>query len=144
VAPTNLRDGPRYAMLRLAGIGGIGRVWLARDGSMGREVALKELRPDRAHAGFWGRFVREAQVTGQLEHPGIVPVYEVGRRPQDNQPYYTMRFVRGRTLDAAVAAYHVRRRRKEAGPLELREPLGAFVQVCNAMAYAHSRGGLQR
>jgi eukaryotic-like serine/threonine-protein kinase len=78
VTPTS-PDGPRYAMLRLAGTGGIGRVWLVRDGSLGREVALKELRPDRADSGFWGRFVREAQVTGQLEHPGIVPVYEVAR-----------------------------------------------------------------
>ncbi len=142
--PTPMSDGPRYAMLRLVGAGGIGRVWLARDGSLGREVALKEPRPDRADPGFWGRFVREAQVTGQLEHPGIVPVYEVGRRPQDNQPFYTMRFVRGRTLKDAVAAYHERRKRKQAGPLELRELLGAFVQVCQAVAYAHSRGVLHR
>jgi tetratricopeptide (TPR) repeat protein/tRNA A-37 threonylcarbamoyl transferase component Bud32 len=115
-----------------------------RDGSLGREVALKELRPDRADPGFWGRFVREAQVTGQLEHPGIVPVYEVGRRPEDNQPFYTMRFVRGRTLKDAIAAYHQRSKSKEAGPLELRELLGAFVQVCQAVGYAHSRGVLHR
>src|SRR5262249_38577198 len=142
-APTS-PDGQRYAMLRLAGTGGIGRVWLVRDSNLGREVALKELRPDRADPGFWGRFVREAQVTGQLEHPGIVPVYEVGRRPQDDQPFYTMRFVRGRTLKDAIAAYHERRQRKEAGRLELRELLTAFVGVCNAVAYAHSRGVLHR
>jgi serine/threonine-protein kinase len=143
VGPT-AADGARYATLRLAGTGGIGRVWLVRDGSLGREVALKELRPDRADPDFWGRFVREAQVTGQLEHPGIVPVYEVGRRPEDNQPFYTMRFVRGRDLKDAIAAYHERRKRKEAGPLELRELLGAFVQVCQAVGYAHSRGVLHR
>jgi serine/threonine-protein kinase len=143
LAPTT-PDTPRYAMLRLAGIGGIGRVWLARDSSLGREVALKELRPDRADPGFWDRFVREAQVTGQLEHPGIVPVYEVGRRPADNQPFYTMRFVRGRTLGDAIAAYHERRKRGQAGRLDLRELLGAFVQVCQAVAYAHSRGVLHR
>jgi serine/threonine-protein kinase len=143
LAPTT-PDTPRYAMLRLAGIGGIGRVWLARDSSLGREVALKELRPDRADPGFWDRFVREAQVTGQLEHPGIVPVYEVSRRPSDNQPFYTMRFVRGRTLSDAIAAYHERRKRGQAGRLELRELLGAFVQVCQALAYAHSRGVLHR
>jgi serine/threonine protein kinase len=141
-APT-LPEQARYAMLRLAGTGGLGRVWLVRDARLGREVALKELRPDRADAGFWGRFEREAQVTGQLEHPGIVPVYEVGRRPPDNQPFYTMRFVRGRTLKDA-AAYHERRKRHQAGPLELRELLGAFVQVCNAVGYAHSRGVLHR
>jgi serine/threonine-protein kinase len=131
-------------MLRLAGTGGVGRVWLVRDASLGRDVALKELRPDRADPGYWGRFVREAQVTGQLEHPGIVPVYEVGRRPEDNQPFYTMRFVHGRTLKDAIAAYHERRKRNEAGPLELRELLGAFVQVCQAVGYAHSRGVLHR
>jgi serine/threonine-protein kinase len=137
-------DVPRYTMLRLAGTGGIGRVWLARDASLGREVALKELRPDRADPGFWGPFVREAQVTGQLEHPGIVPVYDVGRKPEGEQPFYTMRFVHGRTLRDAVAAYHERRARGAAGPLELRELLGAFVQVCNAVGYAHSRGVLHR
>jgi tetratricopeptide (TPR) repeat protein len=143
LVPTN-DDAPRYAMLRLAGVGGVGRVWLVRDGSLGREVALKELRPDRADPDSWNRFVREARVTGQLEHPGIVPVYEVGRRPQDNQPYYTMRFVHGRTLRDAIAAYHERRTRIEAGPLEVRELLGAFVQVCQAVGYAHSRGVLHR
>jgi serine/threonine protein kinase len=143
LAPTSC-DHPRYAILRLAGTGGIGRVWLARDARLGREVALKELRPDRADPGFWGRFVREAQVTGQLEHPGIVPVYEVGCRPGDNQPFYTMRFVRGRTLKDAIAAYHARRQRKQAGRLDLRELLGAFVQVCQAVGYAHSRGVLHR
>jgi tetratricopeptide (TPR) repeat protein len=138
-----LPGAPRYTTLRLAGTGGIGRVWLARDGRLGRDVALKELRPDRADPGFWGRFVREAQVTGQLEHPGIVPVYDLGHKPEDEQPFYTMRFVRGRTLKGAIAAYH-ERRRHEAGPLELRELLGAFVQVCQAVAYAHSRGVLHR
>src|SRR5262249_46743567 len=71
-------------------------------------------------------------------------VYELGRRPGDEQPFYTMRFVRGRTLAEASRAYHERRRRGEAGPLELRELLMAFVGVCNAVAYAHSRGVIHR
>jgi serine/threonine-protein kinase len=134
----------RYTLSRLHATGGIGRVWLARDASLGRDVALKELRPERAdQPALWARFLREAQITGQLEHPGIVPVYEVGRRP-DEQPFYTMRFVRGRTLAEAARAYHQRRRRGEAGPLELRELLTAFVGVCQAVAYAHSRGVLHR
>jgi serine/threonine-protein kinase len=141
VAPS---DAARYTRLRVAGTGGVGRVWLARDASLGRDVALKELRPDRADPGFWGRFLREAQVTGQLEHPAIVPVYDVCRRPQDGQPFYTMRFVRGRTLTDAADAYHARLKRRDAGTLELRELLGAFVQVCNAIGYAHSRGVLHR
>src|SRR4029079_1961708 len=96
--------------------GGIARVCLARDASLGRDVALKELRPERAGSpALWGRFLREAQVTGQLEHPGIVPVYELARRPDDHAPFYTMRFVRGQTLAEAAASYHARRQRGEAG-----------------------------
>jgi serine/threonine protein kinase len=135
----------RFTLSRLHATGGIGRVWVARDASLGRDVALKELRPERAgNPAVWARFLREAQVTGQLEHPGIVPIYEVGRRPEDQAPFYTMRFVRGRTLAEAAAAYHRRRAQGEAGKLELRDLLGAFVGVCNAAAYAHSRGVLHR
>jgi eukaryotic-like serine/threonine-protein kinase len=135
----------RYTLSRLHATGGIGRVWLARDASLGRDVALKELRPERAdQPAMWGRFLREAQVTGQLEHPGIVPVYELGRRSDDDQPFYTMRFVRGRTLAEAAKSFHERRKREEAGPLEFRALLAAFVGVCNAVAYAHSRGVLHR
>jgi tRNA A-37 threonylcarbamoyl transferase component Bud32 len=137
--------GERYTLSRLHATGGIGRVWLARDASLARDVALKELRPERAdNPAVWARFLKEAQITGQLEHPGIVPIYEMGTRPDDRAPYYTMRFVRGRTLDEAARAYHQRRKRGEAAPLELRELLGAFVGVCNAVAYAHSRGVLHR
>jgi serine/threonine-protein kinase len=135
----------RYTLSRLHATGGIGRVWLARDDRLGRDVALKELRPERAaQPAVWGRFLREASITGQLEHPGIVPIYEVSRRPDDQGPFYTMRFVRGRTLAEAVAGYHQQRGRGKAGPLELRELLTAFVGVCNAVAYAHSRGVLHR
>jgi serine/threonine-protein kinase len=118
---------------------------LAHDASLGRDVALKELRPERAdHPAVLARFLREAQVTGQLEHPGIVPVYEMGRGPAEQAPFYTMRFVRGRTLAEAARAYHDRRARGPADPLELRELLTAFVGVCNAVAYAHGRGVLHR
>jgi serine/threonine-protein kinase len=135
----------RYTLSRLHATGGIGRVWLAHDDRLGRDVALKELRPERAgNPVVWGRFLKEAQITGQLEHPGIVPIYELGHRPDDQAPFYTMRFVRGRTLAEAVAAFHQNRSRGEAGPLELRELLTSFVGVCNAVAYAHSRGVLHR
>lgn len=135
----------RYTLSRLHATGGIGRVWLARDVSLGRDVALKELRPERAsQPALWGRFFKEAQITGQLEHPGIVPVYELGKRPGDAQPFYTMRFVRGRTLAEAATAYHQRPPADTAKPLALRELLTAFVGVCNAVAYAHSRGVLHR
>lgn len=135
----------RYALTRLYARGGLGQVWLARDEDLGREVALKELRPDRADdAALWARFLEEARITGQLEHPGVVPVYELGRGDSDGQPFYTMRFVRGRSLDAAVKEYHGRRARRRAGPLEFRELLGDFIGVCNAVAYAHSRRVIHR
>jgi serine/threonine-protein kinase len=135
----------RYTLSRLHAQGGIGRVWVARDDRLGREVALKELRPERAaNAAVRSRFLKEARVTGQLEHPGVVPVHELGTRPEDGQPFYTMRLVRGRTLSAAASSYHRKRGRGEAGPLELPELLGAFVSVCNAVAFAHSRGVIHR
>ena len=124
----------RYATLRMAGTGGLGRVWLVRDTNLGREVALKELRPERADPRYWNRFVHEAQITGQLEHPGIVPIYDAGRKPDSDQPFYTMRFVRGRTLDHAIAVYHERRRRGEAGPLELRNCWGRLCRCARRSA----------
>jgi eukaryotic-like serine/threonine-protein kinase len=135
----------RYHLTRPHAAGGIGQVWLAQDRDIGRSVALKELRPEKAtRPMFVDRFVEEARITGQLEHPGIVPVYELARSPSDGQPFYTMRFISGRTLNDAVAAYHARRRSGQAEPLELSELLGAFVTVCNTVAYANSRGVVHR
>jgi serine/threonine protein kinase len=132
-------------LTRLHASGGIGRVWLARDSSLGREVALKELQPERIdNPSFWSRFLKEAQITGQLEHPGIVPVYELSRRSENQQPFYTMRFIKGRTLTEAVQAYHHKQKAGEAGPLDLTGLLNAFIGVCQAVAYAHSRGVIHR
>src|SRR5207248_5805674 len=86
----------------------------------------------------------EARVTGQLEHPGIVPVYDLAWRGDGRQPFYTMRFVQGHTLSEAVGVYHRRRAAGQAGPLEQAALLQAFVQVCNAVAYAHDRGVIHR
>jgi tRNA A-37 threonylcarbamoyl transferase component Bud32 len=134
----------RYTLTRLHASGGLGRIWLARDDNLGRDVALKDLRPERANnPATWARFLREARVTGQLEHPNIVPVYEVGHSAND-QPFYTMRFVRGRTLSEAARDYHKPERKGQPGVMSLRELLNAFVGVCNAIAYAHSRGVIHR
>jgi serine/threonine-protein kinase len=134
----------RYTLTRLHATGGIGQVWLAHDDDLGRDVALKELRPERQdHPAARARFLEEARVTGQLEHPGIVPVHELVR-PADGQPFYTMRLVRGRTLAEAIKDYHRKRQAAEAGPLDLHSLLRAFVAVCQAVAYAHSRKVLHR
>ena len=136
-------DGWKYDEKEELGRGGIGKVMVAFDRTIGREIALKELisggdgkipsldkiKSDEA------RFLREACVTGQLEHPGIVPVYEIGRKPDENR-YYTMRLVRGETLSQAI---------KEAGTLEKRlRLLPHFRDICNAIAYSHSRGVIHR
>ena len=135
----------RYRLTRLHASGGIGRVWLAHDRSLGREIALKELRPERAHdSSLWTRFLREAQITGQLEHPGVVPVYELARRADTHQPFYTMRFVKGHTLSDASRAYHLKRLAGQDDSLEFLALLRAFVTVCNTVAYAHSRGVIHR
>jgi PAS domain S-box-containing protein len=147
VATVDHLPGPceRYSRLRLHATGGIGRVWLARDGDLGRDVALKELRPEQAEeAALRTRFLQEAQITGQLEHPGIVPVYELVRAEDGRRPFYVMRFVKGRTLSQAARDYHHNRRAGRAEPLELPALLNAFVTVCNTAAYAHSRGVVHR
>ncbi len=135
----------RYTLLRLHARGGLGQVWLARDDALGRQVALKEMRPDKAEdPATRARFLREARITGQLEHPGIIPVYELARQGNGRQPFYTMRFVKGRTLTAAARAYHQKRQAGQADALELLALLNAFVTVCHTVAYAHARGVIHR
>jgi serine/threonine-protein kinase len=132
----------RYTLTHLHAKGGMGRVWLARDTELGRQIALKELRPDRTDNSIvFSRFLYEAKITAQLEHPGIVPVYELG---EGQVPYYTMRFVKGRTLSEAVRAYHKKRTAGQANSVGMIELLSAFVGVCHAVAYAHARGIIHR
>jgi serine/threonine protein kinase len=142
LSPRETESRDRYTLTHLHAKGGMGRVWLARDGALGRQIALKELRPDQTNNSIvCSRFLYEARITAQLEHPGIVPVYELG---EGKTPYYTMRFVRGRTLCEAIRAYHKRRTGQDVGPLGLIELLTTFVAVCRTVAYAHSRGILHR
>jgi serine/threonine protein kinase/Tfp pilus assembly protein PilF len=135
----------RYTFTRLHARGGIGQVWLAREESLGRSVALKQLRPERQDSRLVReRFLEEAKITGQLEHPGIVPIYQLSPSDGEGPPFYTMRFIRGRTLSEAIIAFHRRRADGRAEPLEFPTLLEAFVAVCNAIAYAHSRGVIHR
>jgi PAS domain S-box-containing protein len=135
----------RYCRLHLHATGGIGRVWLAHDNGLGRNVALKELRPERAgQRTIAARFLQEAQITGQLEHPGIIPVYELVRGDDGGQAFYTMRFVKGRTLSEAARAFHNQRVTGHEAPLAFPALLNAFTTVCNTVAYAHSRGVIHR
>jgi PAS domain S-box-containing protein len=134
----------RYRISRVLGEGGMGTVTEAHDEHLDREVAIKALRPEkRRNVRTAARFQREARLTGQLQHPGIVPVYEL-TSPESPEPFYTMRLVRGRTLTEIIAAYHEKRLKGQAEPLEFVGLLNNFVAVCNTIAYAHSRGILHR
>jgi serine/threonine-protein kinase len=140
--------GVRYRRLRQHARGGLGEVFVALDEELHREVALKEIRDGYAdEPDARARFLREAEVTGQLEHPGVVPVYGLGAYP-DGRPFYAMRFVRGESMQAAIRRFHQAdedpRRDPGERSLALRELLGRFVAVCNAVAFAHSRGVLHR
>ncbi len=146
VPPPAQRDSLRYTLTRLHAEGGLGKIWIAHDTDLNRDVALKEIKSSTVpNPESWRRFLKEAQITGQLEHPNIVPVYELARRKEDDQPFYTMRFLRGQTLRNAIAEFHRRRAGKPAHRLELqRQLLEPFVKVCQAVGYAHSRWVIHR
>lgn len=135
----------RYERRRLHATGGVGQVWLAYDTMLERDVALKELRQEReGDAALGRRFAHEARITGRLQHPGIVPVYELLPTADGDLHAYTMRFVHGRTLAKAIENYHTRKAQGSAGPLDLHTLLGVFVKVCNTVAYAHAQDIIHR
>lgn len=133
--------------------GGMGRILMVHDEFLGREIALKELLPHmgstdsgphddpsepspiRFSSAVIARFLQEARITGQLEHPSIVPVYELGHR-KDGALYYTMKLVRGKSLSRAIRDAETLRERLMLLP--------HFIDLCNAIAYAHSRHVVHR
>ena len=130
----------RVARLQLLGEvarGGMGAIIKGRDSDLGRDLAVKVLlEQHRDNPDLIRRFVEEAQISGQLQHPGVVPVYELGTLA-DHRPYFAMKLVKGRTLAALLA--------ERAGPAEDQPRLlGIFEQVCLTMAYAHVRGVIHR
>jgi serine/threonine protein kinase/tetratricopeptide (TPR) repeat protein len=140
-------DGQRFRVLRPYARGGLGTVFVALDTELNREVALKQIVDEHAdEPDSRQRFMLEAEVTGGLEHPGIVPVYGLGTYA-DGRPYYAMRFIRGDSLKEAISRFHRDESlKKDLGcrSLELRKLLRRFTDVCNAVDYAHSRGVLHR
>ena len=140
-------EGQRFRVLRPHAQGGLGAVFVALDTELHREVALKQILERHADdPTSRARFLLEAEVTGGLEHPGIVPVYGLGKY-SDGRPYYAMRFIRGDSLQEAINQFHGDAAlQKEPGrrSLELRKLLRRFTDVCNAIDYAHSRGVLHR
>jgi serine/threonine protein kinase len=125
-------NGTRYRLLERVARGGMGVVYCAEDEKLQRRVALKVLDlPDKA-GDLANRLVREARVLARLEHPGIVPVHDVGTLA-DGRVFYTMKFVEGQRLDEHVAKI-------ESVPDRLR----LFLRICDAVAFAHARGVLHR
>ncbi len=141
-APVTAEAAGRYTLGSECGRGGQARVMLAIDQHIGREVAFKQLLAGSSASGSAkpsattvARFLREARVTGLLEHPNIIPVHELGRRG-DGSLYYTMRLVRGESLADRLESCETLDHR-----LKL---LGAFWDLCNAVAFAHSKGVIHR
>jgi eukaryotic-like serine/threonine-protein kinase len=140
-------DGQRFRILRPHARGGLGEVFVALDAELHREVALKQILEMHADDPMSRqRFVAEAEITGGLEHPGVVPVYGLGTYG-GGRPYYAMRFIKGDSLKEAIEHFYCdpalngdpgRR------SLELRKLLRRFLDVTNAIDYAHSRGVIHR
>ncbi|MHC4913422.1 MAG: protein kinase domain-containing protein, partial [Planctomycetota bacterium] len=130
-------DDSRYQVAGEIARGGVGVIFKGRDRDLGRDVALKVLRKELVTSPeILQRFVEEAQVEGQLQHPGIIPVYGLGLQP-DGRPFFAMKLVKGRTLGAIL---------KDTDDLARARPrlLGIFERVCQAVAYAHARGVIHR
>ncbi len=134
--------GGRYRIVRFHRRGGLGEIYVALDEELQREVALKFIQGEwafdpEAHA----RFLLEAEITGRLEHPGVVPVYGLVR---DGRGCHAMRFIQGQSLEEAVRSSHGAAPSPAGSPLPLSKLLRRFVAVCETIAYAHSRGILHR
>ncbi|MFT3772494.1 MAG: serine/threonine-protein kinase [Minicystis sp.] len=133
----------RYMMGEVLGRGGMGEVRLSTDLRIGRTVAIKVIRPDSAkRPRLRARFLFEAKMQGQLEHPSIVPVYDLGVRP-DGSEYFTMRRVRGRTLHEILKALKLGERGATV-TFTRRRLLAALQSVCLAVEFAHQRGVVHR
>ena len=127
----------RYQFLGEIARGGMGAVIKGRDTDLGRDLAVKVLLDDHKHKPeMIQRFVEEAQIGGQLQHPGIAPVYELGEL-SDQRPFFTMKLVKGETLAALLSE-------RKAPDQDQSKLLGIFEQVCQTMAYAHSRSVIHR
>lgn len=125
-------SGTRYQLLERVARGGMGVVYAALDETLDRRVALKVLDAPVANGDFARRLNREARVLAHLEHPGIVPVHDVGTLG-DGRVFYTMKFVEGQRLDKHIEAV-----------TSLPDRLRLFLRICDAVAFAHARGVLHR
>ncbi len=130
----------RYRLLGEIARGGMGAVHRGRDMDLGRELALKVLlEKHRDRLDLIERFIEEAQICGQLQHPGVVPVYELGTLA-DKRPFFAMKLVKGRTLADLMSESGARAGSAEGRP----RLLSIFEAICQTVGYAHSRGVIHR
>lgn len=134
-----------YQIIKSIGKGGMGEVFLAYDTTCGRRIALKKIREDLLeHKQLQNRFLKEAHITSQLTHPAIIPIYSIHK--EENQIYYTMPFVEGKTLKEIIrsARKNEKKGAKPASTTSIPALMRIFITICNAVAYAHSKGVLHR
>lgn len=133
----------RYRNLTFHAKGGMGVVFVAEDGELNRRIALKAMQPERASdPENRRRFVREAEITGALEHPGVAPVYSLSCDAQGN-PVYAMRFIHGQSLGAAIRKFHESQGEINRS-LAFRQLLRRFQDACHTLDFAHSKGVVHR
>ena len=137
-----LEGGDRFRVRELLGQGGVGEVWLVEDGQIEREVAVKRLRRAQPSESEIRRFIREAKLQGQIEHPAVVPVHDLAEGP-DGHPYFVMRRIRGQTLKEIISRLSEGKPEDQAA-YSRRRLLTAFSSVCLAVHYAHTRGVIHR
>ena len=122
----------KYRVIRELARGGMGTVYLAEDTELNRQVAVKVINTPESSSDLRERMIREAQIIAQLEHPGIVPVHDVGTL-SDGRVFYAMKYVRGSRLDEYAAEVD-----------SLKDRLRKFQAVCDAVAFAHAHGVIHR
>ena len=126
---------PRYVLRTLLGRGGMGEVWLAHDGRIDRDIAIKLMRGGAGDTDLVARFLREARVQGRLEHPSVVPVHDMS--PDAGTPYFAMKRLTGTTLADVIAS-------RDSTKWPRRTLLTRFVDICLAVEFAHARGVIHR
>ncbi len=147
--PENPGFSDHFTLQSIIGQGGVGRVYLAWDENIGRQVAVKEIleyHDDAASASdldaaLRNSFIHEAKITGQLEHPGIIPIYELGNR-EHHGPYYVMKYVKGTTLEDSFKK--CQQSKPDNAFSQCIKLLDTLIDVCDALAYAHSKGVIHR
>ncbi len=143
--PVALSFETQVANLKYLAKGGLGIVYAGSDVGLNRQIAVKFMHADRAGDATGREYFRlEAEVTGRLEHPGVIPLYGFGES-KSGVPYYAMRLIDGQTLDATIKEFYAQQALDgKFDNVQFRNMLQSFISVCKTIAYAHNRGIVHR